>query len=384
MPFDLAKDIVIRWDKPESADAALLKQAGLAPISEAEIQSLKLPEHGDGLWPGITRPAAVRGRGDETASASREPWLDANGYKVGYLRALYPNRPPVLHYKPDKLADRAVPYDTLELALIEAWTAGGNYILAMEPQYREALKRNDAKAVAAWQQLGRTARWLRDNIALFRQPTVPIVTTVVDDGEESAEIANLMYRRNASPALVAVSAIPPPEPARRLAVVAVNLKGQSPEAMKRVIAHAQAGASAVVTTAPAGLKKVKSEEDREFFACGKGQVVAYKQAIADPSEFALDVIDVVTHKRRAVRLWNAPSVIALATASPRAGERLMHLVNYGAPIDMEIQTRVQGHYASATLLRPDADPVKLPVAKRGTTTEVQVPELKRLGVVVFS
>jgi hypothetical protein len=383
MPFDLAKDIVFRWDNPDPSDVALLEHAGFPAISEAEIASLKLADHGGGLWPGVTRPAAVKGRGDETASASREPWVDSNGYKVGWLRALYPDKPAVLHYKPDKLGDRVVPYDSLELALIEAWTAGGNYILAMEPHYREALKRKDEKATTAWQQLGRTARWLRQNIVLFRQPAVPIITAIVDSGAASAEIANLLYRRNASPALVTTP--PPPDPQKRLAIVAANLKTPPAELMKRVWAHAEAGASVVTTVPPpAGLKEIRSEQDRVIYSLGKGQVVAYKRMIADPSEFALDVIDVVTHKNRAVRMWNAPSVIALATASPKAGERLVHLINYGSPIDMDVQTRVQGHYSNATLLRPDADPLKLPAAKRGRTTEVQVPQLKRLGVVVFS
>jgi hypothetical protein len=382
MPFDLAKDIVFRWDAPDAADIALLEHAGLPAISEIEIASLKLPEHGGGLWPGITRPASVKGRGDETASASREPWVDSNGYKVGWLRALYPDKPAVLHYKPDKLGDRVVPYDSLELALIEAWTAGGNYLLAMEPHYLEALKRKDEKATAAWQQLGRSARWLRQNIALFRLPTVPIITAIVDTGAPSAEIANLLYRRNASPALVVTP--PPPDPQRRLAIVAANLKAPSPELMKRVFAHAEAGATVVTTVTPTGLKETRAEQDRVVYSLGKGQVVAYRRMIADPSEFALDVIDVITHKNRAVRLWNAPSVIALATASPKPNERLVHLINYGSPIAMDVQTRVQGHYSSATLLRPDADPLKLQAAKRGPTTEVQVPKLKRLGVVVFS
>ena len=82
---------------------------------------------------GNSQAAGSRRPRDETASASREPWVDANGYQAGYLRALYPDRPPVLAYLPDKLGDRVVPYDSLELALIEAWVAGGNYIMAMEP-----------------------------------------------------------------------------------------------------------------------------------------------------------------------------------------------------------------------------------------------------------
>ena len=68
------------------------------------------------------------------------------------------------------LGDRVVPYDSVELALIEAWVAGGNYILAMEPHYREALLQKEPKATSAWKQLGRTARWLQENIAMFRQP----------------------------------------------------------------------------------------------------------------------------------------------------------------------------------------------------------------------
>jgi len=380
MPLNLKQDIVIR------ADDKLPAQAGISPITEAEIKALDLsPFALTGLWPGIRKPPAVPGRGDETASASREPWVDANGYQAGYLRAIHPDRPPVLAYLPDKLEDRVVPYDSLELALIEAWVSGGNYIMAMEPHYRDALSKEDPKATEAWNQLGRTARWLRQQIGLFRQPSFPIVTALVDDGPASAEIANLLYRRNVSPALASVRAVPSPDPHKRLALVAANLKAPDANAVKHILAHAEAGATLVVATSPsqqwwkvAKLKQVRSEKDRDYYSLGNGQVVAYRRPIADPSEFALDVIDIITHKRRAVRIWNAPAVIALAT-----GEKLLHLVNYGSPIDVDVQTRIQGHFTKATLMRPDAEPIPLQTAKRGTTTEVQVPAIKRLGVVVF-
>ena len=47
-------------------------------------------------------------------------------------------------------------------------------------------------------------------------------------------------------------------------------------------------------------------------------------------------------------------MIALAT-----GGTVLHLINYGSPIDMEVQARVQGHFTKATLMRPDADPMSL-------------------------
>lgn len=383
MPLDLDKDIVIRGG-PE--------QPGIVSITDSEIQSLGLSDFSmSGLWPGIRRPPSVDGRGDETASASREPWVDANGYQAGYLRALYPDRPAVLGYLPDKLGDRNAPFDSLELALIEAWTGGGNYILAMGPHYRESLQRKEPKAVAAWEQLGRTGRWLKEHIALFRQPSVPIVTALVEPGAATAEIANLLYRRNVSPALLPVTAPPEPDPQKRLALVAVNLKPPAPELVKRIFAHAEAGATVISAALPAqqwwkvaGLKPLRSEPDREYFSLGKGQLVAYKRPITDPSEFALDVIDIIGHKERAVRHWNAPAVIALATAAPQPGERLLHLINYGSSIDIDLQARVQGHFTKATLLRPDGPARTLTPAKRGTATEVQAPELKRLGVVIFS
>ena len=385
MPLQLATQIVIREDKD------LPRLPGISPISQAEIDALGLSEFSkSGLWPGIRKPPSVDGRGDETASASREPWVDANGYRAGYLRALYPDKPAVLAYRPDTLGDRAVPFDSVELALVEAWSAGGNYILDVERDYRDALLKKDPKAVAAWEQLGKTARWLQEHIALFRQQALPIVTALVDEGAASAEIANLLYRRNVSPVLVSASSLPAPDPQRCSAVVAANLRPPAPETAKRILAHAEAGSAVIAATTPSqqwwktsGLKQIRSEQDRDYFQLGRGQVLAYRRPVADPSEFALDVIDAITHKRRAVRLWNAPAVIALATLSPRAGERLVHLINYGSPIDMDVQARVQGHFAKATLLRPDAEPLPLQTAKRGSMTEVQVPELRRLGVVVF-
>jgi len=431
MPLDLSRDVAIRWSDPDPKHAPLLKECGAntviletpssafagacqgvglrtVPASEIQFLGLEEMEHASpakpaalsvGLWPGISRGPSSGSGDDAIASASRQPWIDANGFWAGYLRALYPARPAVLGYLPDSKAglkpDRSVPFDTLELALAEAWAWGGNYLLAVENRYRKALLAGDEKALAAWRRLGRTARWLAANPSLFRRPVLPAVTLLVEAGEATAEIANLMYRQNVSPALAPAASPPPPDPRRLMALVAVSITPPEPAVARRILAHAQAGAT-VVVDAPgngawwraAGLKPLRNQEDRDFYTLGRGQVVAYKEPIADPSEFAFDVIDFVTHGRRAARLWNAPSVIALATAAPASGSArggvLLHALNYGAPIESEVQARVQGVFAKATLLRPDGPPIPLKTAKRGSTTEVFLPELRRVGTVVFS
>ncbi len=420
MAINLSRELAVRWNHVENPEKAvpLLRQAGVTVVvpskadekftgacKQAGIRVL-LPEEfhftslaesekadpnatvvlKDGIWPGIRKDPNQAGRGDETASASRDPWLDANGFWVGVARALHPSRPAVLGYSSPDPKEMA-PFHTHELALIEARSSGGNCLIDINDRFARALAAGDAKALAAWRDLGSTARWLGQHANLFGAPTLPQITVVVDHGDATAELVNLLYRRNASPALAEVSHIPPPHP-DRLVVVGVDFAKPSPEARAKLLDHAKSGASVVLTgAADPGWKTLQSQEDRTFYQVGKGQVVLYKASIDDPSEFAMDVIDIVTHKNRAVRMWNASTVIPLITASPRgsSAKAVLSAVNYGEPIEDEIQIRVHGDYRTATLLRPEgggATPLK--PARRGPTTEVFVPGMRRLAVVQFS
>lgn len=401
MPLDSLRSLMARWPAGEPAHVGLLREAGIEyvleddpsasfrracheagiPIvSSAEVTGLVE----QGLWPGVSRGPNVADRGDETASASREPWVDANGYLAHYYRALRPQMPVVLAYQPRPAAglrpERVVPFASLELGLVEARINGANFVLAVEPRYRQALVSGDPQALAAWRSLAHTARWLREHAALFGLHPFPTITALVDAGAATREIANLLFRRGASPRLVSVSGIGKPDPQRILALVAAGMGSLPPAAIE----HAAAGTT-VVTDAPtqASWRLIKADRDRDFFAVGKGQVVAYHRRIADPSEFALDVIDIVTHRRRAARLWNAPAAIAVAAEGPSPWEALLYVVNYGAPVEGEVQARIQGRYSRALLLRPGAAPAELKVYHRNTMTEVFLGDVKIVAVVRF-
>lgn len=361
----MAVPVILRWPDSTPAPPALIAELkpdqvlGAGPVPNAVTT---------GLWPGIRNPGT---RGDaDIASASREPWIDAAGFLAASQRAL--GLTTLLAHEHND-PERGVPFDTLELALIEARVNGGNFVLTVEPRYRAALLAKDAKAMEAWRSLCRTAAWLRANEALFAHPTHPAITQIIEAGDETPELANLLLRRGASPALVA--RVPAPNPARIQLLIAASLK-TVPDA---IYAHAAAGATVVIDSEPSkSWKRVKDDEDRAIYSYGKGQIVAYKGAIGDPSEFALDCIDLLTHRRRAARLWNALSAIPLFTTG-----RLLHIIQYGGPVTNEIQARVQGIYKQATLLRPDAPPMPLKIYHRGTTTEVFPPAIHRLAVVQF-
>jgi hypothetical protein len=331
------------------------------------------------------------------ATATQRPWINANGYLARYLRALYPRRPAVLGYLPDERAGlkagRAAPFETLELALIDAWAFGGNYILGLDPRYREALLRSDERAASAWKRLGRTARWLRDNAALFRQPAMPAVTALIEKGETCAELANLLYRHGASPALEPAARPPAPGRTPLTVMCAVNIASPVGEARQQILAHAESGCTVIVDDArkrpwwrTSRLKILREQEDRDFYGLGRGRIVAYKDEVFDPSSFASDLVDLITPERRPVRTWAVHSGIVLGTAAPPgAGKALMHVINYGSSItDRQALAQVQGAFARATLLRPDGAPLELKPLRRGAVTEVMIPELIRLGVIAFS
>jgi hypothetical protein len=390
--------LMIRWKDGEAAHLPLLQTLkpdvviSETPVPEFEKAGLKVvPSAGlgrvglgrvvsDGLWPGIRRGPSRRGQEVEVASASREPWVDANGYLVAYHRALDPKTPVLLAHEANERAgvkpDVEIPYGTAELALIEARVGGGNFVVDLPERYRQGLLAGEAKATAAWKALARTAAWLKQNEALFGRSALPQVMAMVEPGGATREIANLLHRRGASPLLVSTL----PGPAKPLALVVAGLK-QVPAACFQV---AEEGGIVVADQKNLpSMTLIREETDRLFYRLGKGTLVAYRRPIVDPSEFAMDVIDLITHRRRATRLWNALSAIPLATEGERAGEALLHVVNYGSAAKEEIQAHIQGHFSKALLLSPEKAPLVLKTARRGPSTEVFLPTMERLAVVRF-
>jgi hypothetical protein len=299
----------------------------------------------------------------------------------------------VLAYRPDKDAGiavgRVIAYESLELALADSWCAGGNYILAPDAAYRDALVAGNEAAMRAWKKMGQTARWLKKQRSLFRGPLSSGVTVLVEPGDATAEIANLMYRQSASPDLVAVSRLPAPDPVRRPIVVAAGIHSVSADLAKNLLAHARAGATVVTDACEdpvwwrvPGLKSTRQFEDREFFSIGSGRLVAYKEIITDPGDFAQDVLDLAAD-RRPVRMWDLSAGIATVSMNGVRSATL-RLVNYGSPARSDVLVHVHGTFSSATLLHPEGDAISLRTYRRGVNTEVMVPGLVRVAAVQFS
>lgn len=415
MGVDLTGQVILRWDsasdcaalvEPGGIDAVWLQNAspspaGVSVLAPDAIRLLTLDQAGGaqpgvtaavraGVWPGAQ--AASRGGGAVVAGATARAWVDSNAYLIPYLRALYPGQARMLAYLPDKeagIADgRVIAYDSLELALAEAWCAGSGCILAPDAACRDALLAGNTTALTAWKRMGRTARWLKQNRALFRPQPPGGITVLVEPGEATAEIANLMYRHSGSPDLVAASRLPAPDPSRRPILVAAGIHAVPANLGKALVAHARAGATVVTDACDEpvwwrvpGLTPARKFEDREFYTLGRGRIVAYKEVVTDPGDFSLDVLD-LAGDRRPVRMWDLSAGIA-SVSGVSAREAIVRVVNYGSGTRGGVLVHVLGGYTSANLLRPESEPLALRTYRRGANTEVMLPAITRLAVVVF-
>ena len=420
MQLELMHHTLVRWNDPDPKYIPLLRDGGVTALvvtsrnesfdkacadagiqvaAEADLQFVGSTNVAKaaadrpvvfqtGKWPGIQRPDP------QSAGATHSLWMDQNCWLVQYLKARQPNTPPVLGYRPDADAgvtpSQMMAYDALELALVDAWVAGGNYLMDLHPRFREALLKAAPDATAAWIKTGKTAKWLRANEAMFRQSPLPIVTVLVN-GDMSQEIASLSYRQNVSPALVSADTPPSPDPARVKVLVAVGVEAPSGAARDKILANAGAGTTLVVDGAfknawwrTSALKPLRTDAERTYYSLGKGQVVAYKEEVEDPGMVALDLIDFVTQKRRAARIWNCNAGILMATAGIEPGSALLHVMNYSRPQEMQMLAQIQGRFRHAVLMRPDGETVELKVSPRGSSSEVAIPRVGRIATVVFS
>jgi hypothetical protein len=351
----------------------------------------------EGQWPGVRSTPGQRGRDPaEVASASREPWLDANSYWVAYLRALHPGRVALLGYRPDEAAgvkpDRMLPDHSLELGLVEAFAAGGNVVLHPPERFHAALLAGKEETLAAWRRLGQTAAFLKQHAEWFRSPGAASVAVAAGTPEQSGEILNMLYRRNACPVVFSAAATPVLEPGRCRAVAVANVAAPPQEGLRRILAYARTGG--LVMTAPAEEKspawwsapearKTRSDSDRDWFALGKGTLIAYREPVLDPAEFALDVIDAVGVRVRDLRVLGADTVVGLLHRLAGGGLAVT-LINYGARARDEFTVRVEDRYRKAAFHEPGAAaPRPLKAAPRTSGTEVTIERMARLAVVVL-
>jgi len=342
----------------------------------------------EGLWPGI-HPVDMG-----SAGATERPWVDANGYLYSYLRGMFPKRAAIAGYRPDTdaglPAERSVRPSSVELAMAEAWAAGGNYILSLPPMYQESLLKGDARATASWTQLGRTLGMLKARRAIYAGGAQSSVAIVAHDWERSYELLNMSNRYNLFPRVIPETAIPP---LGGQGFKVVGAAGVTPDAAgtSRLAGFVRAGG--VLVLAPDDPKnprwwksfaaeKPAAGKDQAWTKVGAGRVLTYLDPVLDPAEFALDLIDALGTNPRDLRIWNASSVLGMVHHR-EGGKALLTLINYGGMGRDILMVRVAGLYKTAVMHGASGAAVPLEVRQRKTMTEITLQGLESVTLIEF-
>jgi hypothetical protein len=346
-----------------------------------------------GVWPGIATPEL--GRAGATASV----WLDANTSLVAQLRAQFPKRRAVLGYRPDKDGGvpetRSLPARSAEVALADAYAAGGSVVLSLPENYRRGLLAGGSSELEAWKSLAGVQAFIRETQAVADAPLTGRTAVLCGTIEQSGEILNLAFRKNLCP--VALPLAPPPLTATQFDVVVAANFELAPAAIENVARFAMSGGT--VLAAPAGeeknpwwtkrgWKKVRSEEDRDFYAAGRGTVIGYQTPVFDPGSFALDLKDAAGERSQPglgvknydLRVWQADSVLGtLHRTAP--GQVAAILTAYGGQMRREYLVGVRGRYRRGTV-RQASDPAPRPVKlePRSGRVEVSLPQSSRIAI----
>jgi hypothetical protein len=208
--------------------------------------------------------------------------------------------------------------------------------------------------------------------------------------EQSGELLNMMYRRNVTPMVFSARVLESWEPGDCRVLVAANIDRPGAAAARRILEFARVGGTVLAAPPGAGepewwrngaAKPLRADRDREVHALGKGRLIGYRENVADPSEFSLDVIDALGMSDRDLRIWAADAVMGILNRSPE-GRKSVTLVNYGSPLeDWEFLIRVEGVFRKAVLRVPESAAAELPMTRRDGGTEINVGHLRRVAVI---
>lgn len=350
-----------------------------------------------GVWPGIAT-GDVGGAG-----ATESVWLDANTSLVAQLRAMRPERPAVLGYRPDKDGGvpetRSVPPRSAEVALADAFSAGGSLVLSIPDLYREALLNQQPQALEAWKSLAGVHAFIGATSALAATPLTGRTAVLCGSIEETGEILNLAFRKNLCPVAMRASSPPPLEPSKFDVAVAANVE-VAPPVSAALARFAERGGA--VLAAPAGdekspwwttrgWKKIRTEDDRDVYAAGKGLVYGYHSLILDPGAFALDIKEIAGERSQPegglknldLRIWGADTVLGvLHSLSPASIAAV--LTAYGNPPRHDFLVSIRGRYRRASIRQVSAaEPQPVPIMARAGRVEINLKQLSRVAVLTL-
>lgn len=325
----------------------------------------------DNVWPG------VQGRRDTaTAGPTALPWLDSNGWYIRLARARAKAPVWVLFDPPGKGA--VVPARSYPLAVVDAETAGGRWVISLDDALRASLAAKDATA-------GATLKTIWDAVSFFERHrewksyrSLGVLGVISDFAGEnfdfSGEILNLSSRRDVLSRVLWNLGRGVPDLAGLRAAVWADSARPTAQVRASLLSFVQQGG--LLVTGPKwgteGMPAANAHPRFDVRTLGKGRLAVAKEALSDPWTFVVDIESLLSHANDVAKLFNASASGGFHyTASPDGKRALLQLLSYSAGRTTNNATAWTRHkYRSAqvwTIEGAQPTPVALTACEDGGT-----------------
>ena len=323
----------VDWSRPQDSGVAAAPLAKLSWTSPYPVFAVT-----DAAWPGV-RPRQRGSRDDADSGPTGAPWVDANGWVAGLVRARAPHKAIWLASDPPAKNVNLLRPEAYLLALADAAAGGARWPLALDEEFARDLAAHRPESLAQWKLIATALAFFESHPAWAAYETRAALAVISSFSGTSeylgAEILNLAARRNLAyrvmektraaaadfgglKAILYVDASPPVEPLRKKLEAFVLSGGlliaPSPATLK--LSGGQA-----VETGVAGYQ-VRAFE--------KGRIATPVKAWEDPYQVAADAHSLVSRRNDPVRLFNAGTVSCRCSVALSGGTTLLELVNYSA------------------------------------------------------
>jgi hypothetical protein len=310
------------------------------------------------------------------SAPSTEPWIESNLWLARSFRLTPVWRPVWIGYQPD--GGTAADYGRF---VADAAAGGGRWIAALDDGLRTKLRRNDAAALAVWQQLGSYLRFAEQHAewrAFLPYGNLGLILdTAAADADMADEYLKLVARRQVPYRLVPRSGVSVASLDGLRAVLATALAPPTAAERKELLGFAEGGG--LVFAGPSWGNPPKDQPFAET-RFGKGRITVY--ANDDPETVAREMKE-LSLEESGMLAFNVPSVLTYASRSPEGKRLLIQLLNYSSAPATAISLRVNGTFRTARLFVPDGAPAGLTVSRESGRTDIAIPKLSLWGGVLL-
>jgi hypothetical protein len=359
-----------------SAIASALKSRGLTAISKEEAAGVAslVP---DPVWPSVQM--ARKGEGAD-AGPTGAPWVDANGWSVRLMHALFPAKPVWVDVAPP--AGTVLDDSAYLLSIAEPAVYGGRAVINLDDGLAKSLAANDPAATGRWRRILGASQFFEDHrawSAMEARSNLAVLSDFSGDNEFMAkEFLNLAARRSLFYRIVVKK--PDADLQGAAAVLYVDEQPPAGALHDRLRTLVRSGAM-LIGPKSAGLpawggdpgeSPVPGYEVRRF---GRGRLVMPSTPWEDPWTLALEVRMLIGRRTDVLRLYNTGIMGAHYTRSKDGSAGVVHLLNYARRAPAQAATVAPGdNFSNARVVSLDGTAKMVPVTQRREAfSEIALP-----------